>query len=289
MFEVGEFVILNQNIEKGLPGHSGEVVEIVRKIKSPNYDYEVDLGNSINPVKETEITKLNDGQKELIKYIYKGNRLIYIPSDEKVTITKVDFIHNQVAIKFDDFGAIVVGFESLKKIDKESVSLTTFKFNKGDKVKVTSKDRWDGLVGEVIEAYKENAETNGYDVYFGNEATCFSERELDLIGTEVTEQSDKFTQIGLEIGKFTDMKNKQYGSSVDATNEMMKVLMERYTYDDENYLMPKSLLQHILLQVRIMDKQNRIFNNPSGEGDSESPYNDITGYGIIGVDMVSDK
>jgi hypothetical protein len=68
---------------------------------------------------------------------------------------------------------------------------------------------------------------------------------------------------------------------------MIKVLMERYTYDDENYLMPKSLLQHILLQVRIMDKQNRIFNNPSGEGDSESPYTDITGYGLIGIDMVA--
>jgi hypothetical protein len=36
----------------------------------------------------------------------------------------------------------------------------------------------------------------------------------------------------------------------------------------------------------MMDKLNRIFNNPSGEGDSESPYNDITGYGLIGIDMV---
>jgi hypothetical protein len=99
----------------------------------------------------------------------------------------------------------------------------------------------------------------------------------------------KFTEIALDIGNFTDEKNRQYGSSVDATHEMIKVLMERYTYDEENYLMPKSLLKHILLQVRMMDKQNRIFNNPSGKGDSESPYNDLAGYSLIGIDMVNNK
>jgi hypothetical protein len=103
------------------------------------------------------------------------------------------------------------------------------------------------------------------------------------------EEIGKFTKIGLEIGEFTDEKNKQYGSSVDATYKMIQVLMERYTYDEDNYLIPKSLLQHILLQVRMMDKQNRIFNNPSGEGDSESPYKDLAGYSLIGIDMVNNK
>jgi hypothetical protein len=112
------------------------------------------------------------------------------------------------------------------------------------------------------------------------------EKEVDSVEDL---QQGKFTEIALEIGKFTDKKNKQYGSSVDATQKMIEVLMERYTYDDENYLMPKSLLQHILLTVRVMDKQNRIFNNPSGEGDSESPWTDITGYGLIGIDMVATK
>lgn len=96
----------------------------------------------------------------------------------------------------------------------------------------------------------------------------------------------KFEKISNEIGKFTDLKNKQYGSSVDATYKMMKVLMERYTYDEDNYLMPKALLKDMLLQVRMMDKQNRIFNNPSGKGDSESPYRDLAGYSLIGIDMV---
>lgn len=96
----------------------------------------------------------------------------------------------------------------------------------------------------------------------------------------------KFEKLGQEIGKFTDGKNQQYGSSVDATYAMMKSLMERYSNQDDTYTIPKALLPHILLQVRMMDKQNRIFNNPSGKGDSESPYKDLLGYSLIGVDMV---
>jgi hypothetical protein len=103
------------------------------------------------------------------------------------------------------------------------------------------------------------------------------------------EQLGKFTELAYGIGEFTDMKNNQYGSSVDATYKMVEVLMERYTYDEENYLIPKDLLKHLLLMVRVMDKQNRIFNNPSGKGDSESPWRDITGYGLIGIDMVEGK
>jgi hypothetical protein len=114
-----------------------------------------------------------------------------------------------------------------------------------------------------------------------------TDREVEIMNSFDDEKAEKFTEIALEIGKFTDMKNKQYGSSVDATYKMMEVLMERYTYDKENYLMPKALLKHILLQVRMMDKQNRIFNNPSGKGDSESPYKDLTGYSLIGIDMVN--
>jgi hypothetical protein len=96
----------------------------------------------------------------------------------------------------------------------------------------------------------------------------------------------RFEKIARELGQFTDKKNKQYGSSVDATYEVMKVLMDRYKNEDDTYTIPQSLLQHILLQVRMMDKSNRIFQNPSGKGDSESPYKDLVGYSLIGVEMV---
>lgn len=118
--------------------------------------------------------------------------------------------------------------------------------------------------------------------------------KLKLIGSddestidiENNNKNNKFEQIANELGRFTDDKNRQYGSSVDVAYEVFKVLLERYKYNDDNYLIPKSLLPHMLLQVRMMDKINRIFNNPSGKGDSESPYKDLTGYSLIGVDMV---
>lgn len=227
VFKVGDLAILNENVAKGLPSHVGDLVEILRVLKSENYDYEVELANGdINPIKESELNHLSKEQKQQVTYIKRGNTVIYTPSHEEVVIQKVDYLHGQAEIMFEDSGFIVVGFETLR------------------------------------------------------------EKEIDNV-TKHTVQLDKFTTIGLQIGKFTDEKNKQYGSSVDATYEMIKVLMERYKNEDNTYTIPESLLQHILLQVRMMDKQNRIFNNPSGEGDSESPYNDLAGYSLIGIDMVS--
>jgi hypothetical protein len=167
--------------------------------------------------------------------------------------------------------------------------MSEFKFKVEDKVKVHTKDSFNNREG-VIERPFLAGKVRGYDVVFGDESACFDEDELELVEEKLPFSDiefDKFTQIAFDIGQFTDMKNHQYGSSVDATYKMIQVLMERYEYDEENYLMPKDLLKHILLQVRMMDKQNRIFNNPSGKGDSESPYNDLAGYSLIGIDMVS--
>jgi hypothetical protein len=56
------------------------------------------------------------------------------------------------------------------------------------------------------------------------------------------EQLGKFTEIAFGIGEFTDMKNKQYGSSVDATYSMIQVLMERYKNDEIHIQCLKGLL-----------------------------------------------
>lgn len=114
------------------------------------------------------------------------------------------------------------------------------------------------------------------------------ETELNRLGDiHMSNQLGKFESIAIELGKFTDEKNKQYGSSVDATYEMMLVLMDRYKNEDSTYTIPQELIRQMLLTVRVMDKQNRIFNNPSGKGDSESPWKDIVGYGLIGVNMTN--
>jgi hypothetical protein len=229
-FEIGEYAVLNEQVGKDLPMHVGDLVQVLRYRVSNYYSYDVELATGdINPVREKELNKLTEEQKQLVTYINRGNKVTYAPTNEIVEIIKVDMLHGQVEIKFDDNGVNVVDIKSLKPLEKE--------------------------IWRVVEQPEEQS----------------------LQG--------KFTEIANEIGQFTDMKNKQYGSSVDATQKMIEVLMERYTYDEENYLMPKSLLKHILLQVRMMDKQNRIFNNPSGEGDSESPYRDLGGYSLIGIEM----
>lgn len=96
-------------------------------------------------------------------------------------------------------------------------------------------------------------------------------------------KNETFEQLGKDIGSFTDEKQKAYGNSVDKAFELIKVFLREYQNPDHTYTIPESLLQHLLLQVRIIDKQNRIFSNPDGDLMSESPYKDITGYGLIGT------
>ncbi len=155
----------------------------------------------------------------------------------------------------------------------------------GDLVRLTTTHE-EGIVVTVDEKYKQvELQIGGilYKVIGWNKVEPIENGDVEEV-----EQMEigKFEKLATELGKFTDMKNKQYGSSVDATHEMVKVLMDRYTYDENRYLIPKELLSHLLLTVRVMDKQNRIFNNPSGKGDSESPWKDILGYSLIGVEMV---
>jgi hypothetical protein len=188
-----------------------------------DYDIEFDDGE-VFPVLKSELNKLTEEDKQFMEYIFTGNTVIW--NEETVQIVRVDYLHRNAEIKFNDDSEVVVSFDGLKPFDYTGINI---------------------------------------------------------------EEQGTFTKLGLEIGSFTDDKNKQYGSSVDATYEMMKVLMDRYTYDEDNYLIPKSLVKHMLLTVRMMDKQNRIFNNPSGKGDSESPYRDLAGYSLIGVNMVEGK
>lgn len=230
-FLEGEACYLNENAQKGLPSRIGEICIVDKSLyDSHNFDYRIQFEDSMyGKVKESELTKLTDNQKELIKYIYLGNEVLYAPTSQRVIINKVDLVHHQVGINFVEGGSTVVEIEKIKPLE-----------------------------------------------------------DVEMEQPQI-EQLGKFTELAYGIGEFTDMKNQQYGSSVDATYGMMKVLMERYKNNDNTYTIPESLMQHILLQVRMMDKLNRIFNNPSGEGDSESPYRDLAGYSLIGIDMVEGK
>jgi len=91
------------------------------------------------------------------------------------------------------------------------------------------------------------------------------------------------------LAKLVDLKNKSYGDSVTKTNKLLEVFMEKYDNGDGTYTIPKSLLKHIGLMVRVMDKQNRIFSNPDGDLMDESPYTDILGYSMLGENMVNES
>lgn len=99
----------------------------------------------------------------------------------------------------------------------------------------------------------------------------------------------KFRQKGQEIGELVDLKQQAYGNSIIKTSKLLEVFLEDYKNDDGTYTIPASLLKHLALQVRIIDKQNRIFSNPDGDLMNESPYKDIAGYGLLGSELLNDE
>lgn len=95
-----------------------------------------------------------------------------------------------------------------------------------------------------------------------------------------------FEQRGQEIGKLVDSKQKAYGNAVVQSYEVLKVFLQPYLHDD-GYHIPESLLLHLLIQVRLIDKQNRIFNNPSQDLMEENTYRDMTGYSMLGEKLTN--
>ncbi|MEK5036218.1 hypothetical protein MKY96_32735 [Paenibacillus sp. FSL R7-0302] len=110
-----------------------------------------------------------------------------------------------------------------------------------------------------------------------------------LIMAEIEASLNGFEKKGRELGALVDRKQKAYGNSVQQSYDVIKVFMKPYLNDDGTYTIPESLLLHLLLQVRIIDKQNRIFNNPGGDLMEENTYRDIAGYGMLGEHMTDHK
>lgn len=103
------------------------------------------------------------------------------------------------------------------------------------------------------------------------------ERE-DLI---ISGNDDIHKKIANDVASIVSDKQKAYGNSVDKVERVIEVLMEQYDNGDGTYTIPKELIPHLLYQVRILDKQNRIFTNPKGDLMDESPYTDILGYALL--------
>lgn len=81
------------------------------------------------------------------------------------------------------------------------------------------------------------------------------------------------SQIGSDIGKLVETKNAAYGSAFAKAGEFLGLLYP-------NGIMPEQFTDALLL-VRVFDKQMRIATAKDALG--ESPWQDIAGYGILGV------
>ena len=82
-----------------------------------------------------------------------------------------------------------------------------------------------------------------------------------------------FGNIGQEVGKLVADKQKAYGDSFGRSGECLRQMfpdgIKPHQYND------------LLTIARILDKLFRIANDP--DAFSENPYQDIVGYGLLGM------
>lgn len=80
-------------------------------------------------------------------------------------------------------------------------------------------------------------------------------------------------EIGTELSKLVEEKNKAYGSAFSESSKILKILYP-------NGVLPEQYTD-LLLTTRILDKLFRIATNK--EAFNEEPWKDIAGYGLLGT------
>lgn len=193
---------------------------------------------------------------------------------EQLEVSQYDY-----KVKFDNGADIKFKESELRKLNEYEPQL-------GDIVRIIST----GETGFVETIDHENKQV---EVCFGGYWYVFSWDIVELVEKEVEEliksKTGYFQELGHQVGQLVDKKQLAYGDSVSKTYKLMQIFLEQYDNGDNTYTIPKSLLKHILLQVRMIDKQNRIFSNPDGDLMSENPYGDTVGYGLLGMRMSEEK
>lgn len=86
---------------------------------------------------------------------------------------------------------------------------------------------------------------------------------------------ESFAGIGTRVGELVAQKNAAYGDSIRMAAKCMQLIFPNG--------IPVEKIPDALMIVRILDKLNRIANHK--EAFNESPYTDITGYGILGIEL----
>ena len=92
----------------------------------------------------------------------------------------------------------------------------------------------------------------------------------------MSELHDKFKKTAKEIGELLVVKNTAYGNSFNTSGEILRVLYPEGVRPDQ--------YEDLLAIARIIDKLYRIASKEDGKDQmGESPYRDISGYGILGT------
>jgi len=99
----------------------------------------------------------------------------------------------------------------------------------------------------------------------------------DTVSEPTEAEWSTYQKIAADLGKLVTEKNKAYGSAHIVSGRIMLLLFP-------NGIHPHRIWD-ALLMVRIIDKLMRIATRPDAFG--ESPYQDIGGYGILGVELDS--
>jgi hypothetical protein len=87
------------------------------------------------------------------------------------------------------------------------------------------------------------------------------------------ESGQVLESLGQEIGKLVDTKQEVYGNSFGKSGDIMRILYPNGISLDQ--------IDDALCIVRIVDKLFRLATNRDALG--ESPYRDISGYGMLGA------
>lgn len=85
----------------------------------------------------------------------------------------------------------------------------------------------------------------------------------------------KYKTLANRVGELVDQKNAAYGNSFGEAGDFLKILYP-------NGIQPEQYTD-MLCMVRIFDKMKRIATKKDAFG--ESPYQDIVGYGLLGLNL----
>jgi hypothetical protein len=91
---------------------------------------------------------------------------------------------------------------------------------------------------------------------------------------EVVGRSAKLKELAAKVGEIVAEKNIVYGDAFNTSADALRILYPDGINPDE--------YRDVLLFARIWDKLSRIATNKYALG--ESPYQDIAGYAILGMD-----